>query len=617
MKSYDPSHMKAIFTHPRAALLLLVFSSQTARAAPDLQDIQNRIRECAAKIEKSLPENKAEPIKGLVERVDRMLKAAGKTEPRDPRQKLANEMQLTTVNFSVGFAFGEGGFRPHGVPAKVLRFRKLIDQPAEGIAEVNRCLELGDLAESLEWSNAETHWEARGVETARAALNAQTESADAMSMLAWAIWWKDGHNAESIRLLRRAREIDPAHITAKRLLLEVRFDKAMESAALRREVSLEEKKHEDILRELYEKPLSEDELDLLGKKFSELEKERLQLTEAAAKHGRIDDFFALLVDRLRYTQIAMPRLVLELKADHSLEEVRARSDQVGMNESFNLLESPATAQQALTLARDKADVLCKVWALMKMHQFQAEDELEEDALNVLKKVEKHMNELVKSPEEETAAAAEEELLAFRMLECRMNGVPPPLSDILDLVKRRPLRQRGVGMLLTACGEMGESSRGLVSALMDMHYALVPCLTTRTLAAAAASRNGLHDRALDLLDLCDAEKRNDLALLSQRISTMILQDSSPEGVAGAMRLYDGINTQNILERSEDMDEGDRENFIQNHALVLALADQIDVADQLISSAQDAGAIEEETLDSIRKSLKSYRKAMMKSSPSKDK
>jgi hypothetical protein len=140
---------------------------------------------------------------------------------------------------------------------------------------------------------------------------------------------------------------------------------------------------------------------------------------------------------------------------------------------------------------------------------------------------------------------------------------------------------------------------------------------RTLAAAAASRNGLHDRALDLLDLCDAEKRNDLALLSQRISTMILQDSSLEGVAGAMKLYDGINTQNILERSEDMDEDDRENFIQNHAVVLALAGQIDAADQLISNAHDAGAIEEETRDSIRKALKSYRKAMMKSSPSKDK
>ena len=141
-------------------------------------------------------------------------------------------------------------------------------------------------------------------------------------------------------------------------------------------------------------------------------------------------------------------------------------------------------------------------------------------------------------------------------------------------------------------------KAAATAITRMQLAVLPCMLTRRQSAAAAA--GLHDweTAHIILDTCDKEKQGDLVLLSQRVGTTLRQSQSKAAIKKAGLLYGDISADNILKKTAALDKADRQQFLENFILHLALKREAETATQLLNQALEAKILDEKIAKELR-------------------
>ncbi|MBL9131573.1 MAG: hypothetical protein JNG86_10260, partial [Verrucomicrobiaceae bacterium] len=206
--------------------------------------------------------------------------------------------------------------------------------------------------------------------------------------------------------------------------------------------------------------------------------------------------------------------------------------------------------------------------------------------------------LAREGEGENAARACEAVCLVEMMRA-MTGKQPQHQDlVLRMIELDPFRHRTLQYLLGAC-MAAENTRAAATAITRMQLAVLPCMLTRRQSAAAAASMHDWDTAHRLLDACEKDKPGDLMVLSQRVATTLRQSQSKAALKKAGLLYGPITADTVLEKTAALSKDDRQPFLQNFLLHLALQRETETASQLLKQAVEAKALDEKSADEIKK------------------
>jgi hypothetical protein len=446
----------------------------------------------------------------------------------------------------------------------------------------------------------------RAIGAARALVSREPKNADAKALLAAALDWQDDSCPETLASIEAALKLEARHPLALELLHARHIDKLLETAAFRRPALPGEKLPGDINRQLYDHPLSAEELAAFQQQKAMLERETEVLLENAYQRRDTAAFLRLVDDSLQLRiKEASAQASHQRDPGHSFEEFLGHTMMAYTWAVFSLFEKPERLKQAVDLAGKDSEALGTIFilgvgvramnAMKSGRSLSIEDHEMEDVIM------SRLAEIARADDSTNAARASEAIGIAGMFSV-MSGRPPVHPDLFfRALQLDPFRHRALGLLLGGCMAVDPTAIS-AAAVMEMQLAVLPNLWTRRQCAAAAAKLHDWDTVFRHLDACAREKPGDLMVLNQRVATTLRQSQSKASIKKAALYYDGITADNLLEKTKDLSNDDRLEFIENFFLHLVLRRENEVAQTLLNQIAEAGILGEKAVKEWQELLK---------------
>jgi tetratricopeptide (TPR) repeat protein len=387
------------------------------------------------------------------------------------------------------------------------------------------------------------------------------------------------------------------------VLLDRKINKAQEAAAFRRPTGLGEKSPGDVMRQLYDHPLSAEEVAAFSREADVLGKEAVQTLHNAAEQKEFAAFMMatqlMPTLRARLTEAAASQ---KRAPDISYEEFTGQTLRKNMLLFFELFQSTGHAAKAAQLAGEDAEAIGAVALLVFTSRFvtamrQGREPAAED-LALVAAMQKMLVEIARADDSVRAARACEAVSAFGIMSVLAGRRPEHPELLLRAVQLDPFRHRNLSFLIGLSMTLKEKRYATAAAVVEMQLAVLPNPLTRRQAAAVAARLHDWDAALRHLDAADKEKPGDLGVLSQRIATLLRQSPSKATIKKTGLLYGDITPDTVLEKTGGMEKDERKEFIHNHLLHLIIAQRSADAEMELKAAVEAGIFSEEEAKELR-------------------
>ena len=594
----------------RAFFALLASSTVFADSGPDLgltpEMLHGIIREVAAKIEARYGSERPEAEK-LAERIEAILATEPPTvREGDRNQAIAQAMHL--INFDASAKATISGLRGYVFDSSVTgcmqTYRDLEQLSTQDAAEVLRWLDMRRAAAELDWDDKESLCRQRAIGAARALVSREPKKAEAHVLLASSLDWRDDSGPETLTALQTALKLDAKQPLANALLLQRRIRKALEATARRQPSALDEKGIDDVLRPLYDRPLSPEEVATLDKELQSLSKETDDMLTTASERKDFSGFLQGVMLRLELrcaaiSAVASQKRPPEASYEAFVGEVRQRH----VMQLFALLDHPGLFGRAVQLAGGNAEGIGTVVMMhlvgQMMHRMQEGKDPTAEQTARVKEVTEHLVKIARADDSPNAARAAEAVCIIGMVQVMMDQKPEHIDMLHRTLQLDPFRHRTLGFLAAAAMTLKEKQNVTATAVMTLQLAALPGLPTRKLAAAGAAKIGDYDTALRLLDECAKEAPGDLMLLHQRIATLLRQSQSKATIKKATLLYGDITPDTILEKTASLEKADRHLFLQTYLLHLLLKPETQTASELLTQLLNEQALDEATAKDVRK------------------
>ena len=235
----------------------------------DVAKLEPVILEAAQKIEAKHGPQRPEAL-GLVERVEAILRTQA-TEDRDPvgTQKLVRKMSAFTLTMGINPSLGghSGVLMDRSKHAQAAYYKMLESRVDTDAGEVRRLLKMADAAEVLKDETKKNLCLDRATGAARALISREPENARAHALLADALGWREGLEAETQQAVQQALKLDEKQLLARFLKHEREIAQLGEETFTRQSARLEDRYANDmeLLKKSHANPLTEDELAAMKK----------------------------------------------------------------------------------------------------------------------------------------------------------------------------------------------------------------------------------------------------------------------------------------------------------------------------------------------------------------
>jgi hypothetical protein len=580
--------------------LLALISLQAGGADMEMIDtakLEPVLLEAARKIEAKHAPLHPE-AQGLVERVEAILRAQA-PEKREVvgKEKLAQKMTVFQLTFGINPSLGghSGIWVDRSRQAMAAYYQMLESRVDTDAGEVRRWLKMADAAEVLKDDAKKNLCLDRAAGAARALITREPKNAGAHALLADALGWREGLEAETLQAIQQALKLDKQHLLARFLKHEREIARYGEETFTRQAARLEDRfsGEFELLTKSQASPLTEDELADMQKRGAPIIETTGDLMKAALAEG---DF--VLFCRAWSTQVKLLNHVLlaklprDMPRDTDALELKTAYLQSVLKNFVKIMSQTLAANAALKLAGEDAErvggvALCYALGLF-MQAGASGQPPDAKALSVIDTAMQRLKVISQQRKGQDAARAHESMAMLAAF-LGMAGQKVPLK--LDESLIEALKQDAEGYMtlsmLTGLTKDGPASQ----ALAEMQLAILPNTMNRRLCAACAAAMGDWDSAFRHLDILRKESPDDLTVLSQRVATVLKQSQSTDALDKAAALYGEVNADNILEKTAALAEDERAAFLKNHALFLALRRQKDNALALLVKAVEAKAMKE--------------------------
>jgi hypothetical protein len=217
-----------------------------------------------------------------------------------------------------------------------------------------------------------------------------------------------------------------------------------------------------------------------------------------------------------------------------------------------------------------------------------------EALAVMDTAMQRLEEITQKRKGPSAARAHESLVLLdTFLSMVSHRTPEKRESLIKALKQDP---EGYTTLTLLTGLTKDSATS--QALAEMQLAVWPSLTNRRMCAATASAMRDWDSAFRHLDILRKEAPEDLAVLSQRVATLLKQSHTSATLDKAAALYGELNADNILTKSAEIVADERAALVKNYCLFLALRHQKENALSLLTKASKAQVMKEDEAIKLR-------------------
>jgi len=594
--------MKKIF------FALLALASLQA-SAPDLGEIdiaklEPVMLEAARRIEAKYGRKHPE-AQGLVERVEAILRTEA-PEKRDPvgAEKLAREMAVFTLTMAINPSLGahSGVLLDRGKLAQAAYYQRLESRVDTDAGEVQRWLKMADAAEALEDEAKKSLCLDRAAGAARALITREPNNARAQALLADALGWREGLEAETLKALQQALKLDEEQLLARLLMHERKIGQLGEETFTRQSARLEDRFFNDmeLLKKSHANPLTEDELAAMKKKATPCIESSGTLMKEAMEAGDFVIFCRTWKAELHLLNLVLvAKLPKEMPHDTDAKAMQAAYLQGTMKNFVKVMSHKTEAGAALLLAGTDAErvggvALCYALGLF-MQAGASGQPPDAQALTVIDTAMQRLEEISQRRKGPDAARAYESLVMLATF-LGMAGQKVPQNIDESLIEA--LKQDSEGYLtlsmLTGLAKEEPASQ----AFAEMLLAILPNQMNRRMCAACASAMGDWDSAFRHLDVLRKEAPDDLKVLSQRVATLLKQNLSSVSLDKAASLYADVNADNIITKTAALEADERTAFLKNYALFLALRHQKENALSLLTKAMEEKVIKEGEATKLR-------------------
>ena len=594
----------------RAFFALLASSTVFADSGPDLgltpDMLHAIIREVAAKIEARYGSERPEAEKP-VERIETILA----TEPPTVRESDRNQaiaQAMTLINIDASAKATISGLRGYVFDSSVTgcmqTYRDLEQRSTQDAAEVMRWLDMRQAAAELEWEDKAALCRQRAIGAARALVSREPKKAEAHVLLASSLDWRDDSGPETLTALQTALKLDAKQPLATALLLQRRIRKALEATAQRQPSALDEKGVDDVLRTLYDRPLSPEEVAALENELQSLGKEVDEVLTTASERKDFSGFLQGVMLRLELRCAAISALASQKRPPEvSFEAFAGEVRQRHVMQLFVLLDHPGVFGRAVELAGRNAEGIGTVVMMhligQMMHRAKEGKAPTAEQTARVKEVTEHLVKIARADDSPNAARAAEAVCIIGMVQVMMDQKPEHIDMLHRTLQLDPFRHRTLGFLTAAAMTLKEKQNVTATVVMTLQLAALPGLPTRKLAAAGAAKIGDYDTALRLLDECAKEAPGDLMIRHQRITTLLRQSQSKAAIKKATLLYGDITPDTLLEKTARLEASNRHLFLQTYLLHLLLKPDTQTASELLTKLLEENALDEATAKDVRK------------------
>lgn len=576
--------------------------SSALHAADDLpfkkEELHALIREVAVRIEEKYKGVHPE-ADGLLQRVEETLAMDEPDPPAEEDRQSMLAKKLTLMNEQAGFSSIIGGVRgavfDNTETGFMQRYQDLESASTKDAAEVWRWLEMADAARRLKWQDKTENCSQRALGAARALVSREPKNAQAHALLGVALEW----GGEKLIALQTALKLDPRQPLALNELLDRRMDQALETAALRRDVSLEEKEsaYQEIARALFDRPLTDEETLAFERRQEELRHEMVQLLTLAQERRDLTVYLKTvnLLSELRQHR-GEAAMAAKRGPDESFEMFLAGLALMLANTAFSVFADDALLQTALNLAADDVEATGAIMLMAlvgdSMRVQAAQQSPTEARMEVIRQTFDRLVAMANAGDSLSAARAAEAAFIMELgLTLVLHREPTRMDLLLRAVRLDPFRQRTQHMLMGLCAGMISKATdpAASAALTQTELALLPNPHTRRTCAAAAAM--LHDwpAAHRQLDVCLKEQPEDLGLLNQKAVTFLRESQSKAAQKKAAAYFHKIES--LRDRpGTSPNQADLKVTARNHILFLMIGGKNDAAREELTVAQ-----REKTLD----------------------
>lgn len=594
----------------RAFFALFASSAVFADSAPDLglkpEMLHGILRDAAAKIEARYGSERPEAEK-LVERIEAILA----TEPPPARegdraQAIAEGMHL--INLDASAKASLGGYRGYlfdgSLTGCLQTYHDLEKLDAKDADEVLRWIDMHRAAEELDWDDKAAFCKQRAIGTARALVSREPKNPTAQVLLASALDWDDDSGSETLSALKTALKLDPKHPMATAKLLLRRIHKALEAAATRQPAALDERGGGDMLHQLYDRPLSAEEVTAFEQELQALGKEVDQLLATASERRDLGGFLHGAMLRMELRKSLLAAMASQKRPpDISFEAFAGEVHQRQIMQIFIVLDNAALFGRAIELSGANAEAVGTLAMLhlvgQMMHRAAEGSEPSEEQNARVKAVTERLVQIARADDSLNAARAAEAVCIIGMVRVMMDQKPEHIDMLPRTLQLDPFRHRTLGFLAAAAMTLKEKRDVTAAAAMTLQLAALPGLPTRKLAAAGAAKIGDYDTALRLLDDCAKEKPGDLMILHQRIATLLRQSQSKATIKKATLLYGDITPDTVIEKTATLEKADRQTFLHTYLLHHLLKPETQTASEVLTKLLDEHVLDKSTADEVRK------------------
>ena len=591
-------------------LLMFVAVTASLQAGPfkealiDRTKLETVILEAAGKVEEKYSGQNAD-ARDLKERVQGILQMPALDEEESKgAAMLSQKMSLLTFHFGIqpGMGGHSGLQADRGKQAQAANYHRLENLKAEGEEEVLRWMQMAESAGSMKDEEKERRCQDKAVGTARALVTREPNNAQAHALLADALGWRKGLEAETLQSMQKALKLDSRNLLARFIQYSRQINQVAEETFSRKPARLEDPLGNDFshLEQSRANPLSEEETAALAKRCEGLLQESEALVKDADSAGDFITFCRLWecqTDLLRLVTIG--KLPKQMPAETPLENMQGAFLQAGVMKSMaQVLCQPAEAALALKLAGDDTHragavaVCCAMGLFFKAGLTQQPPG--EGDMKAIQGALARLEELSRQSEDVHASHAFE---AIGMIDCLIGLITQKAPQRLDtLTEALRLDPEGYLTLTLLIGVTSDQDlRQAMYALCEIQNAILPSQDNRKTLAAAASLMQDWDTAFRHLDMLRKEAPDDLGLLNQRIVTMLRQNQSNATFETVTALYGGDVNE---ERTKSLGPEERVTFIRNYILFLAMKRNKDKALELVSQMRELKILQDKDVEELR-------------------
>lgn len=587
----------------------LLSSAQQAADEPPFkkEEVHALIREVAAKVEEKYKSVHPE-ADGLVQRVEETLAAEPPGPAEDDRgQMIARKMIL--MNDYAGFKCKIGGVRGFVFDTSDIGYRQqyqdLESASLSDAEDVWRWLEMTEAARYLKWQDKEESCSQRALGAARGLVSRRPKDAAAYALLSLAQEW----GSEKFSVLQTALKLDAKQPLAQQEMLQRRIMQVFEQAALRREISLEEKPtgRQALAQALFDKPLTEEEALAFERQQEEVRRDVLHLLTLAQERADLTVYLTslnLLSEFGWHHDIAAQ--AAKRGPDDIFDAFWARVRSVATKHLFAPLEEDERVRVALELAADNPEATGTIMMMSLMagsmsakpHQPPKEPRME-----LIRQAFTSLLVMAEADDSLKAARAAEAAFIMELVLTQVLDRKPQHTDLLlRAVHLEPFCLRTQHMLMGLCAGMLTKTKDTPAAfaLTQTELALLPNLLTRRTCAAAAAKLQDWPAAHRHLDACLKEQPDDLGLLNQKAVTFLRESQSRASQKKAEFYFHKIES---LREKQDIpkDKDDLQLIARNHILFLMISGSNHEARDELAKARKDKILEEKECQELEKLL----------------